>query len=122
MAFIVEQLKRNPKVEYATVLERARAKRLTVYPIMYGRAQALLGLVKMSPRGSGKKARAAKRGPGRPPKNGRRGRRGRRAARGSHDPLSAVKNLVASVRDTERSNDDLRRTLGRIRELIDGTL
>jgi hypothetical protein len=81
MDFIVAHLKKNKKATYAEVREAAEAKKLSVYPIMYGRAQALLGYVPMKPRGQGKaaakKAAAAapvagapqKRGPGRPRKN-----------------------------------------------------
>src|SRR5262245_56032014 len=108
MDFIVSQLKKNPKVAYADVQARAKSKRLTIYPIMYGRAQALLGLVKMSPRGSGKRAKAATRTPAAPAANGRRRRRG--AAAGSGDPLDALRNLVSNVRTTERTNEDLRGT------------
>ena len=51
MEFIVEQLKKNRKIGYAEIREAADAKKLKVFPIMFGRAQALLGIVKMSPRG-----------------------------------------------------------------------
>jgi hypothetical protein len=77
MDFILEQLKANRHAKYADIAAAAAKKKLTVYPIMFGRAQALLGIVKSSPRGQGKAARAklgtaggvAKRGPGRPRKN-----------------------------------------------------
>ena len=121
MDFIVSQLKKNPKVAYADVRARAESRRLTIYPIMYGRAQAMLGLVKMAPRGSGKKAKAAAaRAGAAPTANGRRRRRGAAASGG--DPLDALRNLVSNVRTTERTNEDLRSTLERIRQMIDGAL
>ena len=49
----------------------AAKKGLTIFPIMYGRAKALLGLVAVAPRGSKKKKNKKKtqaaRSPGRPP-------------------------------------------------------
>ncbi|MEM7204626.1 MAG: hypothetical protein AAF628_30490 [Planctomycetota bacterium] len=122
MDFIIAQLKKNPKAEYASIKERADKQGLPVYPIMYGRAKALLGLVKVSPRGKGKKATARKatgRGPGRPRKVTGRGpgRPPRSAAAAA--PLDAIRDLVSNMRDTERANEDLRRTLEKIRELID---
>ncbi|MBM3973490.1 MAG: hypothetical protein FJ301_05255 [Planctomycetes bacterium] len=90
MDFIVDTLKSNRSAAYKDIAEAAAKKKLKVYPIMFGRAQALLGIVKAAPRGQGKvakakakaKAKAAKsalavaiagapvkRGPGRPRKN-----------------------------------------------------
>ena len=108
MDFIVAQLKRNPKVSYADVKDRAAKKRLTVYPIMYGRAKALLGLVPVAKRGS-KKKKVAKRGPGRPRKTS-----GRAAT-----PMTAVQDLVATVENHARENAEMRKTLIKIRDLID---
>jgi hypothetical protein len=72
MEFLVSSLKRNPKASYADLRARAEEKMLKLFPIMFGRAQALLGIVKSAKRGEGKFARAsaaARRGalrPGRP--------------------------------------------------------
>ncbi len=66
MKLILAKLKKNPKVSYADVKAAAEKKKLTVYPIIYGRAKLLLGHVKA---GSGKTKttnKTAKRGPGRP--------------------------------------------------------
>jgi hypothetical protein len=62
MDFLVSALKSNPKAAYADLKAKADAKKLAIYPIMYGRAQALLGIVKSAKRGQGKaaKAKAAK--------------------------------------------------------------
>ena len=46
--FIISELKKNKKVAYATIKAAADKMGLTVYPIMYGRAQRQLGLVKAS--------------------------------------------------------------------------
>ncbi len=72
MDHIVACLKRDPKMSYADVKAGADKKKLKIFPIMFGRAQLTLGIVK---RGAGKTKRAAvaggspiKRGPGRPRK------------------------------------------------------
>ncbi len=87
MEFIVDSLKSNRSAAYKDIAEAAAKKKLKIYPIMFGRAQALLGIVKAAPRGQGKAAKAkaakaapaapaapiagapVKRGPGRPRKN-----------------------------------------------------
>jgi hypothetical protein len=96
MQFLVDALKRNPKASYADLKARADEKKLAVYPIMYGRAQTLTGIVKMPKRGQGKaaKAKAAKAG-GAPAGNGASGRGGARQA----DPSSKsgrVRELLAT--------------------------
>src|SRR5687768_10035023 len=62
MEFLVDALKRNPKAVYADLKAKADEKKLKVFPIMFGRAQTLTGIVKMPKRWQGKaaKARAAK--------------------------------------------------------------
>lgn len=76
MEFLVDSLKRNPKSSYADLKGRADEKKLQVFPIMFGRAQALLGIVKSAKRGEGKVARArAAVKAGKAPGAGKRGRR-----------------------------------------------
>ncbi|MBK9129575.1 MAG: hypothetical protein IPM13_17580 [Phycisphaerales bacterium] len=119
MDFIVEALKKDKNAVYADIHAAAGKRGMKIYPIMYGRAKALLGLVPVKPRGEGKArvakaaaaARAAtgtrstpaKRGPGRPPKT---------AAMGS---LEAV---IAALRDGERERDRYRRALEQIRHIL----
>ncbi|MEO6597250.1 MAG: hypothetical protein ABIP94_21110 [Planctomycetota bacterium] len=59
MAFLVAALKKNPNAAYGDIKANADAKKLKLYPIMFGRAQALLGIVKSAKRGTGKTARAS---------------------------------------------------------------
>ena len=47
---IVSSLKRNPQATFASIRDKAAAKGHTIYPVSYGRAKALLGLVKSKPR------------------------------------------------------------------------
>ena len=60
MDLILSQLKRNKEVAYADVKAAAQKKGLVVWPIMYGRAKGLLGLVPIAPRGEGKIKRRKK--------------------------------------------------------------
>ena len=119
MAFIVSALKRNSAAQYADIKGRADKKRLTIYPIMYGRAQALLGIVKSAKRGTGKAAMATagKRGPGRPPK----------AVRGPGRPRTApevngLSGFVDVIRAQNRERQDLRTALERIQGLAASAL
>jgi hypothetical protein len=110
MDVIVAAMKKNRNVTYAEVKAAADKKKLTIYPIMFGRAQLMLGIVK---RKNGAKAKATK---------GPRvvARRGRRAStNGSFDGLEG---LVASVRNAGREGSQLRSALTRIRELCDAAL
>ncbi|MDP6929791.1 MAG: hypothetical protein QF412_08835 [Planctomycetota bacterium] len=113
--FIISELKKNKKVAYATIKAAADKMGLTVYPIMYGRAQRQLGLVKASK----KKKATARRGPGRPRKIGRRGPgRPRKAS----SPLDAINVMLSEMKQVERDRDRYRGTLERIARLIDDAL
>jgi hypothetical protein len=114
--FIVKALQADSKVAYADLKAKAEKKGLTIYPVMFGRAKAMLGLVKMAKRGQGKaaKAAAAKRGPGRPP-----GRRGP-----GRPPKSAgvagLESVINALRDGDRERDRYRRALDQIRAIVEG--
>lgn len=56
---LLEQLKANKGAAYADLKAKAEKKGLTVYPVMFGRAKAMLGLVKSAKRGEGKFAQAS---------------------------------------------------------------
>ncbi|HEX6811496.1 MAG TPA: hypothetical protein VF384_07725 [Planctomycetota bacterium] len=113
MDFIVESLKSNRNAKYGDIAEAAAKKRLKVFPIMFGRAQALLGIVKSAPRGQGKAARAkagrpaaGKRGPGRPRKDAPT------AFNGSLD------GIVAAVKGSEQAKARYRTALERIQSIL----
>ena len=121
-AFVKDYLTKKKGAPFAEVAEAAKAAGHKVYPIVYGRAQLLLGHVK-----AGKKAAkktAVKRGPGRPPKSAtarampaRRGPgRPPKAASGN---LGGLDGLVAHVRGLERERDQLRATIEKLRGLLD---
>ena len=112
MDFIVDSLKSNRNAKYADIAAAAAKKRLKVYPIMFGRAQALLGIVKSSPRGQGKAARASqkaagpKRGPGRPRKNASVGFDG------------TLEGIVSAVKTSEQAKARYRSALEKIQAIL----
>mgnify|MGYP007059423716 CR=1 FL=1 len=118
MEFIVATLKRNPKTTYADLAKAAGKKRLKIYPIMYGRAQAMLGIVKQAPRGQGKAAKArvakaapARRGPGRPRKT---------ASAPGMD--GTIEGIVAAVKSSEQDKTRYRKALERIQDILSDAL
>jgi transposase-like protein len=60
LSFLLSRLKANPKADYASLKAGAEKQKLKVWPIMYGRAKALLGLVPSAKRGQGRAAKASK--------------------------------------------------------------
>lgn len=64
MSFLLDGLKQNKEATYAELKEAAEQKDLQIYPIMFGRAKAMLGLVKSKKRGTGKAAKASARAAG----------------------------------------------------------
>ena len=115
MDFIVESLKSNRGAKYSDIAEAAAKKKLKVYPIMFGRAQALLGIVKQAPRGQGKAARAKaaragvapRRGPGRPPKSA-----------SSVAFSGTIEGIVAAVKTSEQAKARYRTALERIQAIL----
>jgi hypothetical protein len=137
MEFIVDSLKRNRGAAYKDIKANADKKRLKVYPIMFGRAQALLGIVKSAPRGQGKfaKAKAAaaagvvlpKRGPGRPRKNPlpvfgfAPPKRGPGRPRKNPLPmadLSSLDGIISAVKSSQQQRERMRSALQRIQSIL----
>lgn len=127
MDFLVESLKADRNAVYKDVAAAAAKKKLKVYPIMWGRAKALLGHVKVAPRGQGKVAKAkarakataavgTKRGPGRPPKAAGRGG----AAATSFE--GALQGIVAAVKSNERARDGYRTAMAKIQAILSAAL
>lgn len=134
MDFIVEHLRKNKKASYAEVREAAEAKKFTIYPIMYGRAQTIVGIVKAKPRGQGKvaKAKAAaaapaaapaaasapampkKRGPGRPPKSS--------YAVSAGIDMSSFDGIISAVRSSEQAKTRYRAALEKIQAILGDAL
>ncbi|MBZ0154185.1 MAG: hypothetical protein K8J09_21885 [Planctomycetes bacterium] len=118
MEFIVESLKSNRDAKYADIQAAAAKKKLKIYPIMFGRAQTLVGIVKAAPRGQGKAARAKakaagvapvaampKRGPGRPPKQ-------------KSTTFDSLEGIVNAVKSSEQAKNRYRAALERIQAIL----
>ena len=122
-AFVKDYLSAHKGAPFADVRDAAKAKGHKVYPIVYGRAQLLLGHVRAKPatkaKAAAKKAAKAaaaaapkpavagvvRRGPGRPPK-----------AKAS--PLSGIDGIVQHIKSVERERDQLRATLEKLRGVL----
>jgi malate/lactate dehydrogenase len=117
LAFIVAALKADKNVSYKEVKERADKKGLSIFPVMYGRAKALLGMVKVSPRGQGRFAMAKKgivipkAGLGRPAKSAP-------AVSGA----GGLEGVLAAVKSNEQERLRLRITLERLQAIISEAL
>lgn len=125
MEFLVETLKSDKNAVYKDVAEAAAKKKLTVYPIMWGRAKAMLGLVKVAPRGQGKMAKAkakakaaaatgaapVKRGPGRPRKNP-----------APAATFSGLEGIVAAVKGSEAAKAKYHSALEKIQAILAAAL
>ena len=132
MDFVVDALKQNPGTEYKHIKEAATRKGLAVYPIMYGRAKALLGLVEVAPRGSGKRARETRERNARERNSAERADRAERIERESPrraparsrevsaaDPLEA---MIANVREVQEERNRYREALDKIGKILDEVL
>ena len=91
MDVLVAYMNRNPKAVYADAQAACLKAGHKVYPIMWGRAQVMLGRVAARPKGSRAEAKisTAKRGPGRPRKEQVR------ASDGIVVPVNNLNDLVA---------------------------
>jgi hypothetical protein len=124
-AFVKDYLAAHKGAPFAEVRDAAKAKGHKIYPIVYGRAQLLLGHVKSKPAGKAKPGpkKAAKvgrppaaaavaapavvrRGPGRPPK-----------AKPSAG-LVGIEGVVQHVRNLERERDQLLSVIGKLRDVL----
>lgn len=116
--FIVEELRREGGISYALLREHASARGFSIAPIMYGRAKAMLGLVPVKPRGSGK-ARKAEAGPLRLKQvdSVAADRFGRQL-----DEVRNLEQLVAVVKEFDAERRRLRAVLERIVTMIDEAL
>lgn len=106
MAAIVDYLKEHRKAEYRDVVDAVAKNGHKIFPVMYGRAQALLGIVRMRKRGAGGKRVAARR---------RRSTRtvARRAGRSRvrAGGLDQLKGFLADYEELRRERDALRDAL-----------
>ncbi len=119
MDFLVEFLQKNRSATYAEVRAAAETKKIEVYPIMYGRAQTLVGIVKAKPRGQGKTAMAAaeQRNPVRAPKAAPVSA----PATASFD-TSSLEGIIAAVKSSEQTKARYRSALEKIQSILGAAL
>ena len=129
-AFVTDYLTKNPTASFAEVRDAAARRNFKIYPIVYGRAQAMLGLVESKPRGQGKMALASraarsKRASAEAPRSEPTRAAERRpvdAARSN--PIASgnasIDSIIAHIRGVERERDELRAALAKIREAVEG--
>jgi hypothetical protein len=117
LAFIIDSLRKDRRAAYADIRAAAEKRGLAVWPIMFGRAQALLGIVKQKKRAAGKAVvlKPARRAPGRPPKAGRDPGRPRAAA-------SGLEGLVGMIRSATKQQEAMRAAIWKIQGVIVSTL
>jgi len=110
-AFALAALKRNPNASFADIAKRAKAKRIKLAAILYGKAKLDLGLVKRG-QGIAKKRAGARRRPGRPRKVlGRRGP-------GRPRKLATLDSIAAQIGDLQAERDRAVEALERIRRIL----
>ncbi len=113
-AFVKKYLEKKPGAPFAEVSTAGEKKGHKIWPIVYGRAQLLLGQAGDSEsraKAASRKAAVAR------PTTGRRGPGRPRKVRAS-DPSDAVNSLIGHIRDLEQERDDLREKLAQVRELV----
>lgn len=109
MDFAKEYLRAHPKAEYADFREAAAKRGFKVFPIVYGRAKALLGLVPTAPRGTGRSAKRKKAFAA-----GQIVPRPRKGA----TPLDTLGNLVNAMKKSEEDRERYKKALEKISKII----
>lgn len=115
MDFAKDFLSKHPKAEYAEFKDAAVKKGVTVFPIVYGRAKALLGLVPTAPRGSGKRAKKKKAAEA---KRAGTTRRGSGRPRTSSNALDTLGTLVTAMKKSDQDRERYKRALEKISKII----
>lgn len=106
-------LRKKPKASFAEIRDAAAKKNLVLYPVSYGRAQALEGLVKVAKYGTKKKAKPSGRGPGRP-KGSKNKRRSPARTR-----IDSIDDLVGTIKNLQQERDRALDAIEKIRNLLD---
>ena len=112
-------LRRSPKASFAQIRDAAKKKRITLWPISYGRALSLEGLVKTKPKKKAGKKRGRPVGSKNKKVAPRRGRPkgSKNKSRGGVD-LSGLDGFVSTLKTLQRERDDALKTLAKIRDLL----
>jgi hypothetical protein len=109
-------VRKKPTAEFKEVQAAAKKKGLVIYPIVYGRAKALEGLVKVAPYGSKKRKKKGGRGPGRP-----KGSKNKRAVEPTQNVATAMDSLesvIAAMRKSNEERERYQRALQKISDIL----
>jgi hypothetical protein len=141
--FVKSKLAINPEATFAEIKAHAKVEGLMIYPVVYGRAKALLGLVPTAPYGSKSRARkeraeptlgpspaAVNRTPATAPAprapvgtvpvpNGVSDRTSRARDLAADSPsMASLESMIADLKTAVQERDRYRETLERIAEMI----
>ncbi|MFO1052260.1 MAG: hypothetical protein U1F36_08605 [Planctomycetota bacterium] len=122
-AFVKEYLEKKRDASFAEVRDAGKAAGHKIYPIVFGRAQLLLGHVKAGKKAARVAKKTAKKGranaaPAKAPV-ARRGRKpGRPAKVQTSAGLGSLDAIVQHVRGLERERDQLRAVIEKLRALL----
>ena len=113
MSELCEILRENPKTPFAECRDRLAKRGHNLYPISYGRALTLLGVIKAKPRGTGERAKFGTRANAAQPARRPVGR-----PRKPVDVAALVETVKAGVERLQSERDQARADLERIRKAI----
>ena len=108
-------LRKKPKAEFKEVQAAAKKKALVIYAIVYGRAKALEGLVKVAPYGSKKKKKTG-RGPGRP--KGSRNKRTTTPGKNVTTAMDSLETVISAMRQSNRERERYQKALQKINDIL----
>ncbi len=118
--FTRQYLRKQPEASFAEIRDAGAEQDLKIYPIVFGRAKALEGLVKVAPYGSKKRAREAE--------EARRAEARNQEARqpvgaaAAPSPLDNIDAMIQGVRNNQQDRERYRAALIRISEILDDVL
>ena len=110
MTFTVGFLQKDPRAPFKAVRDAAVAAGLTLYPISYGRAQALLGIVKAKPRRSARQRASAEADAD--------GIKRRTLVQGATHPSTEVESFLDTAHSLAAERDRYRKALEALRKVL----
>jgi hypothetical protein len=115
MEAVIAFLRKRPKAAYADVRESVERAGHTIYPIVYGRAKALLGLIPTKRRRRAAGRRRSVRAPRAAP-------RVRRVAASTSASLDQIRSMLQDYERVKRERDALRDALEAVRKSVRGVV
>lgn len=117
--FIVSKLQARPDISFAELRQQGAVAGLTIYPIVYGRAKAALGLVPVARRGQGKTARKRKKTAGKTEEARTKKPVSKSSATAvSNNDKRSLDALISGVQHLQDDNVRYRQALEKIAEVV----